>query len=447
MRLLIPTLLAACSTTAFAAAQSTAEWRVNRADDHYDGVCNAVDCSLRDAISAANAGKGPQRILLPAGTYVLTLPADVGEEGEVLDEDANLNGDLDVSGNVTIFGAGVGRTLIRGSDSAHDRLFEVLAGASLRLEGLSLEKGHTSFYGGALENHGNAYLRLVDLTGNTGSAAFDPGAGGALANFGHMEVDQARFKGNRSSAGEAHFGQGGAIYNAGDLRVRDSRFDDNTASDDDDMGLGGAIYNRGKLEVARTSFVGNRVSVNGSGSAIANDNGATLTLSNSTLSGNFGDALSNGLRYSGRAGVAQATVINVTVAANEGFGVRNRGTLSLRNSLLASNHDESGETVQNCLNEGTYHYSAKGLLLGAGAGNCTGEVNIEDSKTFVSVLFPLAENGAFSPTHALRPRSPAIDAAIGNCPVQDQRASMRPRDGDGDGVAVCDLGAYERTKP
>src|SRR6184192_4053166 len=29
---------------------------VNSADDHNDGVCNAADCTLREAISAANAG-------------------------------------------------------------------------------------------------------------------------------------------------------------------------------------------------------------------------------------------------------------------------------------------------------------------------------------------------------------------------------------------------------
>src|SRR5881394_1149609 len=29
---------------------------VNTADDHNDGVCNAADCTLREAISAANTG-------------------------------------------------------------------------------------------------------------------------------------------------------------------------------------------------------------------------------------------------------------------------------------------------------------------------------------------------------------------------------------------------------
>lgn len=445
MRSLRSPLLVLTTTAFVASAQATVEWRVTREDDHYDGVCDA-DCSLRDAITAANAGVGAQRVLLGAGHYELTLPTEKDDEGAILDEDANLNGDLDVTGDIAVLGAGVGRTVVQGSDSARDRLFEVRPGGRLRLEDLSLEKGHTSFYGGALENHGEAFLRRVDLKDNFGSAAFAPGAGGAIANFGRMEIDQARFTDNHAFAGEGYFGHGGALYNAGDLRVRDSRFDDNSTSDDDDSGYGGAIYNRGTLEVIRSAFVGNTLSVYGEGSAIAND-GGRLTLSNSTLSGNSGDVVSNGVRYSRQPGVPQATLVHVTVAANEGFGVRNRGVLTLRNSILAGNRDETGETVQNCLNEGAYRYSARGLLLGSGAGNCTGEVNVEDSQVFVGVLYSLADNDGFSPTHALRPRSPAVDAALGNCPAQDQRGSLRPRDGDGDGVAVCDLGAYERAKP
>ncbi|MCI0394415.1 MAG: hypothetical protein L0332_35025 [Chloroflexi bacterium] len=45
------------------------------------------------------------------------------------------------------------------------------------------------------------------------------------------------------------------------------------------------------------------------------------------------------------------------------------------------------------------------------------------------------------------PGSPAID--IGDpdtCPITDQRGEHRPADGDGDGHAICDIGAFERTE-
>lgn len=56
----------------------------------------------------------------------------------------------------------------------------------------------------------------------------------------------------------------------------------------------------------------------------------------------------------------------------------------------------------------------------------------------------MANNGGPVATHALTIGSPAIDA--GNnavCPAADARNVARPYDGDGNGVAVCDIGAVE----
>jgi hypothetical protein len=48
----------------------------------------------------------------------------------------------------------------------------------------------------------------------------------------------------------------------------------------------------------------------------------------------------------------------------------------------------------------------------------------------------------------LAPGSPAIDAAIGSiCPATDILGLARPVDGNGDGNAVCDMGAYEWRAP
>jgi hypothetical protein len=60
------------------------------------------------------------------------------------------------------------------------------------------------------------------------------------------------------------------------------------------------------------------------------------------------------------------------------------------------------------------------------------------------MLGPLADNGGPTETHALLPGSPAIDTANdASCPAIDQRGEARPFDGDGDGMAHCDIGSVE----
>jgi len=68
-------------------------------------------------------------------------------------------------------------------------------------------------------------------------------------------------------------------------------------------------------------------------------------------------------------------------------------------------------------------------------------------KTITDVLNPtLANHGGPTKTLALVAKSPAIDAAeVG--PATDQRGVNRPTDGDGNGMAKCDIGAFEYQRP
>src|SRR5205823_14963190 len=93
------TILVATLALALGAAPGAgaATFTVTKTADAADGSCNA-DCSLREAVIAANAASGADTIVVPAGTYYLSHTGSA--------EDAAATGDLDITGDVTITGAG-----------------------------------------------------------------------------------------------------------------------------------------------------------------------------------------------------------------------------------------------------------------------------------------------------------------------------------------------------
>lgn len=431
-------------------ASLAADWRVTVAEDQFDGVCNA-HCSLRDAVQATNAHAGADRILLNA-TAVLSRPA-ASQDGSTLDEDDNQSGDLDIRDELIIRGQGSDKTAIEALPALGDRLLEVRPGARLTLERLRLSGGFTSAYGGALENHGESRLSQVLLSDNQASSSNDDlGSGGAIANYGTLSLFSSTLLRNSAFGGQSEDGRGvgghgGALYNSGQLLVRDSLFEGNRVSSLSDEGFGGALHNRGLADIARSTFIKNWAAPFAKASGIHNQGAGVVQVSNSTFSANVMDGPSGVITNEAPnlAGTPEVRLINVTIADNLGNGVYNGGKLRIRNSIIAGNSDGWGGYADNCLNFGLApSYQALGLVLGTGAGSCTAELYIDNGQTLTQLLEPLSVHAQRTQVHALRPGSVALDAGLGSCTRHDQRRQPRPLDGDGDGVAICDLGAYER---
>lgn len=98
-------------------------------DDPPPDGCNVGDCSLREAVLAANAAGAPRTITFDPSTdgrpITLTIAGAV--------EDAAATGDLDVRGTLTVSGNGADRTIVQACDAAAnpscrgiDRLFDLL---------------------------------------------------------------------------------------------------------------------------------------------------------------------------------------------------------------------------------------------------------------------------------------------------------------------------------
>ena len=435
------------------------DFSVTTTADEYDGSCDA-HCSLRDAVSAANQAPGANRILLQAQTYLLTRAAPPGASGGALDEDGNLKGDLYVEGERSSPGL-TGSVHSRISGQTNERLLEVLPGAVLNLDLLVMDGGATSYNGGAIENHGQLSLRRMVLEDNQAvtpdalipvaeADRYRYGQGGAIANYGSLSIRDLYIQDNLAQGSSAgNQGRGGAIFNQGTVQVRNSTVRRNRVADQALTGAGGGLYNLGSADIARSAFLENYGLRDTRGGAIANE-GGTLQMVNSTLSGHIRGGLSNGYPGNPVSDLAVAKLINVTIAGNAG-GVHNWGELRIRNSLIAGNFDWDTGAAFNCENLGdTYRYEAIGLLLNDEPSNCTANVFVPFDQTYsvlMKSLFLDGDNGGPTKTYALLPGSPALDAAIGDCNNHDQRGFPRPVDGNGDGVAVCDLGAFELGAP
>jgi CSLREA domain-containing protein len=78
------------------------DFTVTRLDDPAPDACVPGDCSLREAVIAANALGGLDHVVLGAGVHQLSRPG--------AGEDLSATGDLDVTDDVVIEGAGSATT-------------------------------------------------------------------------------------------------------------------------------------------------------------------------------------------------------------------------------------------------------------------------------------------------------------------------------------------------
>lgn len=280
-----------------AAAASAETFVVTKTADT-NGTCNLGDCSLREAVKAANANDGDDVVLVPPGLYTLT-----GAVGE----DAAESGDLDVTDAndaLLIDGAGAGATTISGGGI--DRVFDVLQFAQLE-------------------------LRDVKLVG--GAPAED---GGAIRNFeGDLLIRDSVLEGNVSG------GDGGAIHSSGEgrprVRIEASALTGNFAASD-----GGAIHNEGESRLALTNSTMSGNQATGSrGGALYNQGFATATIVDSSVSGNTSVLEGGGI---GTQNESSLTIVRSTIASNRsitdqggGIWAQNSSTVAIADSTLTGN--------------------------------------------------------------------------------------------------------------
>ena len=320
-------------------------------------------CTLRGAINAANkswqSNKQSNTIYLPHGDYKLgrPLPPTVG--------------------SLVISGDGSDATKIWGPCTTNRReesnghcvpftqfpssILTIAEDAHLRLAEMTIQGGFKGgdegeFGVGGILNEGGGHLELVRVT--VMGNGTHTGAGGILSKSGStVLLDRSTVRDNFS-----HHGPGAGIVIEPDSTVTiiDSTISGNqvVVSDECDGGCGGGIQNRGLLVIQNSTLSGNRTL------GINNFNSSNIVSAGGILNQGT-DGEDSNLSHNG-----EAWLKSVTITANEGVigsksstgGVNNAGgKFHFFNTIIAGNHGGESGLVPDCLGD---LISLRGNLVG-----------------------------------------------------------------------------------
>ncbi len=257
--------------------------------------------------------------------------------------------------------------------------------------------------------------------------------------------------------------QGGGILNLGTLNLDRVVVMDNVETS---LGAnfafgGGGIYNGDGATLNLTdSTVTNNATVEQPGGGVYGFFNSTVNITRSTIDGNVGGDVAGGLRTLGNLTVVNSTISNnVSSVWHGGAAFITDGTATIVNSTITDNLAPGGTagglmvatfgapvtvTVTNSIvaNNGDYDCQIEGggaAVLNSGGNNVFRDGSCSPVGSDIQadpLVGPLQNNGGPTRTRALLLGSPAIDAASNaDCPATDQRGITRD--------AACDVGAFE----
>jgi CSLREA domain-containing protein len=285
----------------FPASAGAAVVTPNTTADEYDSVTPNLTCSLREAIKSADQDSDfggcthtggsylfldPDTVLVPGGTYTLTIPPSGG--------DVEDSGDLNTFSNMTIEAApGVAVTV--DATGNNDRILAAsVLGVTVTLRGLTLTGGSPAGSGGAIFTSSGTGLVVTDstITGNTAA-----GSGGGIAANGPTSLTGVAVTGNNATLN----GGGVALQSNGSLTVGGASHLDGNGSDDTGGGIsqlsdGNITLNPG-VTVDGNSAVGFGGGVYVMGNGTLTVDGASISDNDLTEESTFQRAIGSGISF------------------------------------------------------------------------------------------------------------------------------------------------------
>lgn len=337
---------------------------------------NAVagQCSLREAIIEANATAGTDTIMVPNGTYTLSIARAASPTYDAT------TGTLDVTDSVNIVGGGQSTTIIQGgtagvntgNPNGVDKVFSFnqditsFTNASVQVSNLTIQNGYnrgnevtlTDGWGGAFDfdtgTNGTATLQLTNVTITNNTVTQGEGGGFAIFNSyggsGGVTATSCIISNNIIHPDASTVGGNGggiAVLGSGNLTLVTSQVTGNHSNAaNGGLPAGGGIYFVGGEEDLNNVWVDGFVSLQGvsvannvaggEGGGIFDGGHMTIQASGSTLSsltgnqsgGDGGGILSDSGGQVANGGTPDPqllTISNVTITGNSTTGAAGNG--------------------------------------------------------------------------------------------------------------------------
>lgn len=321
---------------------------VNTTDDE---VNSDGDCSLREAIQAANtnaavdacpAGSSSENdiINIPDGTYDLST---VGTQ-------------LNISSEMTLNGTSEAGTIIQANASAGVATFRVMeidaVDVDVTVEDMTIRHGRVSGRGSGIfiepsssSTSGTIAFTRVTSTANQGIGSSDSGPGLAVDNSptsNTVTITDCTFSNNSGFFG------GVANLGASNFSMTNSIISGNTTEAVGDRG-GALALQEGTNTITGCSIINNTISggagagTDGSGVMIA-DASSSLTLTNCTISGNTSNGTGAGVAIDNASScsIINCTIVNNTSNNESGGGLKAATAVTVTNTIIANNAAASG---------------------------------------------------------------------------------------------------------
>ncbi len=353
-----------------------------------NGLCADAggNCSLRAAITEANALAGADIITLPAGIYTTTLSGS--------SENVNASGDFDLTSEITINGAGSGSTIVEAATTAGvavERVFHLRAAFPMTLNDMTIRHGRyataAGTFGAGVRVDTAAVIatfnRVVIANNESGTSGGGLSISGAVNSI--TTLNNCRIENNSAGGTAAGSSTGAGIQLnvvTATLNITDSTISGNTASNTSTTvaAVAGGVSSVGTLNITNsvisnntvtssgfntfsggvhvtggtTTILGSTISNNastvtaGAGSGFAGgiyNQQATVNVTNSIVSGNSASSFHGGIRtLASTSTVASTTITNSTISNNTAVG-EGGGVINFAGATFAATTTITGSTI------------------------------------------------------------------------------------------------------